>query len=297
MTRTALLTPMRLLTGIAALTILCMLAVAAITEHLAAVSFSSSSSGPSSRVHLISRVTEALKHAQDCRKAYLTTGNTEYLSQYRNACADVDGSMDRLVAQDAEVTNNLAHAQGIRSYLHQKLVEIGQVLTFHHAAAATAAVPAIQAPAAQAAAPLSAVDSDLARIQKLLDALGQEESRDMASQLEQAQARTVFHRNVVIAVAGVNLLFLIGVAFCAMQIRKLYSLVTMCAWSKRVHYEDQWIPLEDYVQKRFGVRISHGISQEEYAKWGDNSGAESAPPAPVNAASSPNAAPARKAAA
>ena len=43
--------------------------------------------------------------------------------------------------------------------------------------------------------------------------------------------------------------------------------MTMCAWSKRVQYGDQWIPLEEYMKKRFGLRISHGISQEEYEKW------------------------------
>lgn len=66
---------------------------------------------------------------------------------------------------------------------------------------------------------------------------------------------------------AINLLFLAGIGFCAMQIGKLYSLVTMCAWSKRVQYQDQWIPLEEYMRKRFGIRISHGISQEEYDKW------------------------------
>jgi len=266
--RPALLTPTRLLCGIVGLTILCMLSIAVVTDHLADISFSGNSFAQTSRVHLISEVTQALKHAQDCRKEYIATDKVEYLNEYRAACADVDASMDRLVKEDAEVTGKLAHAQSLRSFVHEKLSQIGRALMFKHAAPVRVAAVSSEAPAAvPAATPLSAEDGDIARIQRLLDALGQEESRDINGQLEEAQARSTFHRNLVIAIGGINILFLAAVGFCAVQIKKLHSLVTMCAWSKRVQYEGQWIPLEDYMQKRFGVRISHGISQEEFDKW------------------------------
>ncbi len=217
--RPSVLTPMRLLMGIAALTILCMITVAVVTDHLADVCLSTNQFGPSSRVHLISEVTHGLARAQDCRAAYLATGYPSYLADYRAACADVDSSMDRLVVEDYEVTNKLAHAQGLRQFVHAKLSEIGKSLE--------------SKPAAQVTAPLPAIDGDLTRIQRLLDSLGQEESRDISGQLQAAAARTAFHRNLVIAMAAINLLFLAAVAFCAVQIGKLHSFVTMCAWSKR----------------------------------------------------------------
>lgn len=252
--RPALLTPMRLLSGIAALTILCMFAVAVVTDHLADAYLSNGTVAPSSRVHLINDVTLALKRAQDCRHAYLVTGDNSYLNAYRAACAVVDSTMDRLVTRDHEVTGKLVHAEDLRDLVHAKLTEIGNTLQSSSAVKTPATLPM--------------VDSDLARIQKLLESLAEDESRDINGELEAARARTVFHRNLVIALAAINILFLGGVAFCAMQIGKLYSLVTMCAWSKRVQYGDKWIPLEEYMRKRFGIRISHGISQEEYDKWG-----------------------------
>jgi CHASE3 domain sensor protein len=252
---------MRLLCGIAALTILCMFSVAVITDHLADICLTTSTFSQSSRVHLIDQVTTALKRARDSRKAYLSTGDVSFLNQYNSACSDVDSSMDHLVNEDYEVSSKLAHAQGLREFVHAKLSEIGRFLAHK---------PAV----AKAPAPMPAVDGDLARIQRLLGALGQEETSDISGQLQAAQARTVFHRNLVVTVAVVNLLFLGGVAFCAIQIGKLHSLVTMCAWSKKVEYQGKWIPLEEYVRLRFGVRISHGISQEEYDKWAEPGMAE-----------------------
>jgi CHASE3 domain sensor protein len=267
--RPFLLTPMRLLSAIVALAILSMFAVAVVTDHLADVSLSASQS---SRVHLISEVTQALKQAQDCRASYLATGNPAYLDAYRAACSDVDSSMDRLVKRDNDVASKLAHAQGLREFVHARLSEIERELESKPIAKPPGIVPA--------------ADGDLARIQRLLDSLGQDESRDMSGQLEAAHVRTVFHRNLVIALAIINILFLGGVAFCAIQIGKLYSLVTMCAWSRRVQYRDRWVPLEEYLRKRFGIRISHGISQEEYEKWAESeltgeTPSQEEPPAPA----------------
>jgi len=252
--RPALLTPMRLLSGIAAFTILCMLAVAAVTDHLATTFLSHSSSFVfSSRVHLVNDVTQALKRAQECRQAYLLTGDGAYLNAYHVACTDVDFSMDRLVNEDHAVSSKLAHAENLREFVHAKLSQIAKNLESSPAAKAPAAIP----PA----------DSDLTRIQKLLESLAQDESRDISGELEAARARSAFHRNLVVTLAVVNILFLAGVGFCATQIGKLHSLITMCAWSKRVQYKDKWVPLEEYMCKRFGIRISHGISREEYEKW------------------------------
>jgi CHASE3 domain sensor protein len=268
--RPALLTPLRLLSGIAAFTILCMFAVAVVTDHLADIFLSHSDFTPSSRVHLVDQVTQALKRAQEDRRTYLATGNSAYLNAYHADCAEVDASMDRLVTQDQEVTSKLAHAETLREFVHAKLSEIGNALDTGAVAKAPAAAPAM--------------DNDLARVQRLLDSLAQDESRDVSGGLDAARARSNFHRDLVIAVAVINVLFLGGVAFCAMQISKLYSLITVCAWSKRVQYEDKWIPLEEYMRKRFGIRISHGISQEEYDKWAAADGAESPPPTEALAA-------------
>jgi CHASE3 domain sensor protein len=248
---------MRLLCGIVALTVLSMFAVALVTDHMANSYVATSAYNQSSHVHLINQVTVALKRAQDCRADYLATGKPANLAAYHAASADVDTAMDRLVNEDYEVTDRLAHAQGLRQFVHQKLSEIGRLLETR-------------------TAPPPAVDHDLNRIQRLLGSLAQEESSDISEQLQAAQERTAFHRNLVIAIAVINVLFLAGVAFCAIQIGKLHSLITMCAWSKRVQYKGQWVPLEEYMQNRFGIRISHGISKDEYDKWAAESDAEAA---------------------
>ena len=45
------------------------------------------------------------------------------------------------------------------------------------------------------------------------------------------------------------------------------NLVTLCAWSKTLRYDGEWISVEKYLSKRFGLTISHGISPDALEKF------------------------------
>ncbi len=48
--------------------------------------------------------------------------------------------------------------------------------------------------------------------------------------------------------------------------QRVDSLVTICAWSRTVEYEGEWISFEEYLLRRFHINTSHGISPEEAKK-------------------------------
>jgi hypothetical protein len=37
------------------------------------------------------------------------------------------------------------------------------------------------------------------------------------------------------------------------------EMLVMCAWTKRVKSGERWLPVEEFLMERLGVRISHGI--------------------------------------
>jgi CHASE3 domain sensor protein len=49
-----------------------------------------------------------------------------------------------------------------------------------------------------------------------------------------------------------------------LRIRKLQSLITICAWTQRVNYNGKWMRMEDFLWERFRLRVSHGISEEAF---------------------------------
>jgi integral membrane sensor domain MASE1 len=50
------------------------------------------------------------------------------------------------------------------------------------------------------------------------------------------------------------------------QVRRLEEFVTFCAWTGRVRSNEQWISVEQFLNERYGLTISHGISDEGLAK-------------------------------
>jgi hypothetical protein len=48
------------------------------------------------------------------------------------------------------------------------------------------------------------------------------------------------------------------------ELREKWSgLVTVCAWSRTIEYQGQWISFEEYLRRRFNIETSHGISPAE----------------------------------
>jgi hypothetical protein len=41
---------------------------------------------------------------------------------------------------------------------------------------------------------------------------------------------------------------------------------TICAWSKKIRYYGQWMPLEEFLQNCLDVRFTHGLSEEVYSR-------------------------------
>ncbi len=50
------------------------------------------------------------------------------------------------------------------------------------------------------------------------------------------------------------------------RLKKLERFVTVCAWSKTIRHEGEWISFEEYLKRRYNVKVSHGISDTEFAR-------------------------------
>jgi hypothetical protein len=71
--------------------------------------------------------------------------------------------------------------------------------------------------------------------------------------------------------AAVRMAVLLVIAYfvsrTARQTRELQqqvdTLVKMCAWTRTVEYQGEWISFEEYLQRRFGIETTHGMSPAE----------------------------------
>lgn len=49
------------------------------------------------------------------------------------------------------------------------------------------------------------------------------------------------------------------------RVQELEKVVRMCAWTRRLHYNGEWLTIEEYLHRRFGLQVTHGISDDALA--------------------------------
>jgi hypothetical protein len=91
----------------------------------------------------------------------------------------------------------------------------------------------------------------------------------IAEFVDQPHPVTYMIANALVRVAVLFFLAFL-VARAARQTKQLQErvsgLVTMCAWSRTVEFQGEWISFEEYLKRRFNIDTSHGISPAEAEK-------------------------------
>jgi hypothetical protein len=187
------------------------------------------------------------------------TGSEAYLGSFNTARTEIDTRIAKLRALTKQTDFTAAAAvNDLREMVNAKLLDLGNTMEIRRRAGLEPAIKQVLA--------IEGKDS-LDRIQKLIASIETEEVRHQDEQAQEAKARAAFHQNLTIGLVGINVLFLVAVGLLGMKISRLQHLVTVCAWSQKVEYEGKWMRFEEFLQKRFGLRVSHGISEEEFEKF------------------------------
>jgi methyl-accepting chemotaxis protein len=191
------------------------------------------------------------------RRGFLLTWNEAYLSPYRGAQGSMASHLDSLASLTANDAHHRARVAERRTLVTQKMGELRGTIE--------------AAERGDRAGALAMVKSERGRLlmertRLLLDAAFVDEQRF----LRERQAlldEALFRRAMLTYVLGLVLaLVIIGAVRLRARLRRLEPLVTLCAWSKTVQDGDEWVSFEEYLHRRFGLRVTHGLSPSQLEK-------------------------------
>jgi CHASE3 domain sensor protein len=202
-------------------------------------------------------VLKGVLDAETGQRGFLLTGSPAYLAPHRDAQASMPSHLESL----RQVTTDDAH--------HHARVEALQTLVVEKMSELQATIDLAERGDPRAA--LALVKSDqgrqlMERSRRLLDTAFVEEQRrlrERQADLADALATRALLTN------GMAVVFVAAVLVAALlhrTLQRLRPLVTVCAWSKTVQDGDEWVSFEQYLERRFGVRVTHGLSPEEVAR-------------------------------
>jgi CHASE3 domain sensor protein len=200
---------------------------------------------------ILTLLEDAQAHVADAetgQRGYLVTGREDYFTLYGTAIAAVNSDIQQLrilVAGHASAEANLDRLQN----LVRNRLESG--FNSHD-------VPADRMPVAL-------TDQGLETIRQfrgLLFRMRQDETDLLARRQQNAEQQFLWGQTVSFALAAVIAISLLAIMAITRRLEHLRQIVTVCAWTGQVKDGTDWIRLEDYLKKRFGVNVSHGLSQE-----------------------------------
>jgi CHASE3 domain sensor protein len=194
--------------------------------------------------------------AETGQRGYLLTGRQDYFSLHDTAMAAINNNIQDLkilIRGNPVQENNLAELQSLiakRLGPNPDAVALGK----NHPADAVAVALTDQG------------RDTINQIRDVLFRMREVQTDLLVSRQQTAEARFLFDQTASLVLVGVTAIALIAVVAILLRLEHLRQIVTICAWTGQVQFEGEWIRLEDYLKRRFGVSVSHGLSKEAAAK-------------------------------
>ncbi|MGA2243167.1 MAG: CHASE3 domain-containing protein [Verrucomicrobiota bacterium] len=207
-------------------------------------------------LNLVQQTQFHLQDAETERRGYLLTGDHDYFNSYGRAMAAVRNDIDQLKslvqARAGQQTNILALQNLITERLGINPDTIaGSKGNVHDALAVTLTDEG---------------KKTMEKIGRVLFQMGQEEEYSLNINQQRAEADSISSQVTSVVLIGTVVMVLVFIVIILRRLEKLQQVVTICAWTGQVKYEGEWIRLDEYLERRFGLSVSHGLSMEAAKK-------------------------------
>jgi CHASE3 domain sensor protein len=207
-------------------------------------------------LNLVQQTQFHLLDAETERRGYLLTGGNDYLNSYGRAMAAVRNDIDQLKSLIQAGAGQQTNILALQNLITERLGINPD----------TIAGSKVNVRDALAIALTDEGKNTMEKIGRVLFQMGQEEEYSLSINQQRAEADSISSQITSVVLIGTVVMVLMFIVIILRRLEKLQQVVTICAWTGQVKYEGQWIRLDEYLQRRFGLSVSHGLSKEAAEK-------------------------------
>lgn len=202
-------------------------------------------------LNLLSETQTHIAEAETGRRNYLLTGREDYFAPYDAAITAVNNDIRQLkdtVQDDRIQMDNLYELQNLvaqRLALDPEMAGSGKNYS-----------------ADSLAVELTDEGRDtMNQIRTVLFQIRKQETGLLVKRQQNAEAEFALDQTISLVVVGVTAVALIAIVAILLRLEKLRQIVTVCAWTGQVKHEGEWMRMEEYLERRFGLSVTHGLSK------------------------------------
>lgn len=196
----------------------------------------------------------AVGDAESGQRGFLLVRDETYLMPYRKAIAVLDSQLSTLMRLVADNSEQHERVTQLAALVRKKAAELGETVDLARRGDQETAWVIVASNRGQAL---------MDRIRETTEAGLAAEERLLADRDAALNASIKRGGYLIWSLVLLNAVVLVALVIAMRRLERLESLVTVCAWSKTIRYEEEWVSFEEYLTRRFHVRISHGMSPAE----------------------------------
>ena len=207
---------------------------------------------------ILSVVEQTESHLVDAevgRRGYLLTGRADYLIPYDNAMSLIRGDIQELKSLTNDGLSQRTHITELQKLVAEQLSLDPEKITGR-----------TNSPDAWAVTLTDQGKDTLEKIGRVLFRMREDEGYWLNVRQQRTENNAIASEIASVVLVGAVALALLFIVIIRLRLERLQRVVTICAWTGLVKYEGQWIRMDEYLQRRFDLTVSHGLSREASAK-------------------------------
>ena len=199
----------------------------------------------------------SLLEAETSVRGYALTGRDQFLESYQTALDAVPRTLESIREMTQDNSVQQANVSRLEQLTRQKMSHAKQTLELRQKAGVDSAAENVAAGEGKLL---------MDQIRELMAQMKNEELRLLQIRQNQSHTYGYWVQMSCMGFLAANVLVFAGMLFLIVRIGRMHNLVKVCAWTKRVEYQGKWMRFEEYLKIRFGIKTTHGLSQEAAVK-------------------------------
>jgi CHASE3 domain sensor protein len=200
----------------------------------------------------------SLIDAETGQRGFLLTSKEAYLGPYQRALVRLPLQIGELSSMMADEPDQQKSLDQLQVMMKKKIGELSRTIAFAKAGDMAAALRLVNSDQGR---------EDMDRIRMLVRTMTVACDRAVADRERAYTLESEANTRLALLLVVANGVFFAIAAAALWRIRKMEPLVTVCAWSRTIEYEGEWMSFEEYLGRRFDLRTTHGISPAEAERF------------------------------
>jgi len=202
----------------------------------------------------VNQLVATVNEAETAQRGYILTRDEKYLAPYHASEARYADELAILRRQFAADREHTAFAAQLAAACERRFAEMARTIQLRHDHGIAPALNVMESEESWLLAN---------EVRQRLQLLQKHEIAEIAvynaAATREARLFQDVNRGVLVLAAVLGG----GVAwFLTRRLHQLEGLIKVCAWTRRVQWEGEWITFEEYLARRFNLHVTHGISDE-----------------------------------